>query len=207
VYRPPADDQVRDRRAAKQATKQPAKTLAGKGVMTRSQAKRAASAIENREGSPEREEEPIDESLCAPPEREPIGYDREPPEKYREAEGEVRLENVDHQPHFTNESRGMASEDLADLAPFAYYFSPGWYQTGMQYVSDIRRTWALGLACKTHLFDRYYQCRCPSTFAMRWQTSAWLKPFGSWRRNACSTSKSPSSRTSSTLLLATVCVV
>jgi hypothetical protein len=141
VYRPPADDQVRDRRAAKQATTQLAKPLAGPGIMTRSQAKRAASANENREGSPEREEEPIDESLSSPQEPEPIGCDREPPEKYREAEGEVRLEHADLHSHLTNESRGVASDDLADLAPFTYYFSPGWYQTGMQYVSDMLRAW------------------------------------------------------------------
>jgi hypothetical protein len=139
VYRPPADDQVRDRRAAVTATTRGLSPSGGKGVSTRRQTTRAAAAaaIDDPATLQEREQESITESFHSSEEQEPITCDRTPPEMYREAEGEVRLQNVDFPARLTQLSKDNMTDDLADLAPFAYYFSPGWYQTGMHYVGHV----------------------------------------------------------------------
>ncbi|KAB5589095.1 hypothetical protein CTheo_7457 [Ceratobasidium theobromae] len=136
VYRPPADCEVRDRRGGTQGMERP-NLETDPGLLTRGRA-----AHSKPEVSPESAEEPIDESLSYVSTGEEVIGDS-PPAIYSETEGQVRLEvpvcqakdELGHSKIPSGDSDGAKS--LAELEPFAYYFSPGWYQTGMHRVRPM----------------------------------------------------------------------
>ncbi|KAG8795552.1 hypothetical protein FRC12_012991 [Ceratobasidium sp. 428] len=123
-YRPPTDDRIRDRRAARLAAEASSECSDESRVSTRSQAARrkATAAV-----VPELDravEEPVDET---------------------EDEGEVRLQGATGSEPYPAQpqdpatpSGRVAEEPLEQLPPCAYYFSPGWYQTGMHRIRPIQ---------------------------------------------------------------------
>ncbi|KAB5587637.1 hypothetical protein CTheo_8924 [Ceratobasidium theobromae] len=141
VYRPPADCEVRDRRGGTQGTEQ-SNLESDSGIRTRSQAIQSTTKPEISSEIQESAEEPIDESLSYVLTGEEVIGDS-PPAIYSETEGQVRLEvpvcqaedELGHSKIPLGDSDGAKS--LAELEPFAYYFSPGWYQTGMHKVSLV----------------------------------------------------------------------
>ncbi|KAG8706676.1 hypothetical protein FRC09_002290 [Ceratobasidium sp. 395] len=145
VYRPPTDDRIRDRRAARSSAEAPFECSNGSRVSTRSQAARSKAAAALVMELDDAVQEPVDETeddLGLPD----AALAREHrPEMYVQDQGEVRLQGATgseldpaQRQDPTTLSGQAAAEPLEKLPPFAYYFSPGWYQTGMHNVRPIQ---------------------------------------------------------------------
>ncbi|KAG8724037.1 hypothetical protein FRC09_000712 [Ceratobasidium sp. 395] len=153
VYLPKPDQEIKDRRAREEpATRSPTAERADRPAtraQTRAQtAQRAAigdtlashfSEQSSDGGRLQSEPEDAGEGAydidyCAPPSIEP--------RPYVEDGNDIRWEDTAEAPPPAASEHGApalslqrAVAYLSGLPPFAYYFTPGWYQTGMQYVS------------------------------------------------------------------------
>ncbi|KAG8734423.1 hypothetical protein FRC11_014269 [Ceratobasidium sp. 423] len=144
AYQPPPDDKTHDRRARAQKSEPCVGLASNAGYMTRSRMAGEDRSMEQDLNDNQQEQEiSIDGFPCTM--EEPIAStDEQPcPETYEELEGEVRLEGEhDLRPLISSEHPNTpsipATPELSSYAPVAYYFSPGWSQTGMQYVRPIQ---------------------------------------------------------------------
>ncbi|KAG8734341.1 hypothetical protein FRC11_005328 [Ceratobasidium sp. 423] len=144
VYRPPPDVEIKDRRATTQDSGPGVSSLPNPRYMTRSQTTQTpVLKVQEVEIDQNKPESPIGCSERGLENRMAIPDDLSPPEPYKDFEGGVHLDGHYHDgPPNSSESpsscRNHIPRALADYAPFAYYFSPGWCQTGMQYVRPIQ---------------------------------------------------------------------
>ncbi|KAG8691591.1 hypothetical protein FRC11_000301 [Ceratobasidium sp. 423] len=144
VYQPPPDAKAHDRRACVNQSAAGMPDAPGVRYMTRGQSTRAENLTSQQlELDRPRPEATTEFSPCTLEEPIVITEAQPAPETYKEVDGEVHLEGM-HQacPIDSSKNQTSATEDvqatLAEYKPFAYYFSPGWCQTGMQYVRPIQ---------------------------------------------------------------------
>ncbi|EUC53972.1 hypothetical protein RSOL_023400, partial [Rhizoctonia solani AG-3 Rhs1AP] len=91
----------------------------------------------------EEEAELMHGSVCELEESPALSDGQSPPDSYTQLEGEVRVDHQHLQPPYdanknldSNQSTSYC--DLAEYEPFAYYWSPGWCQRGMQFLRPIQ---------------------------------------------------------------------
>ncbi|KAG8733770.1 hypothetical protein FRC10_012143 [Ceratobasidium sp. 414] len=145
VYRPKPDSQIRDRRSNLR-TGSMQNDLGGEscGPVTRSKAA-AGATLNNDEANREQATEKTENELPSELEAK-TGHSTDALflERYQEADGGIRWRGSDDEAsvpeelHATQDATLDDPLDLALLEAFAYYFSPAWYQTGMQYKKPIQ---------------------------------------------------------------------
>ncbi|GAB1528452.1 hypothetical protein RhiTH_011646 [Rhizoctonia solani] len=143
VYRPAPDSEICDRRTTLPQLVQDDPHSSKARYATRSQTSRAALHMpEDPEVHSTSQEEPIDFSPCTMEEPAYVPDNQLVPPAYEEVDGEITIAG-----HYTpslslHQSSDSVPDDqgsaLADLSSFAYYLSPGWSQTGMQYKKPIQ---------------------------------------------------------------------
>ncbi|GAB1527615.1 hypothetical protein RhiTH_010791 [Rhizoctonia solani] len=143
VYQPAPDSEICDRRTTLPQLVQDDPHSSKARYATRSQTSRAALHMpEDPEVHSTSQEEPIDFSPCTMEEPAYVPDNQLVPPAYKEVNGEITIAG-----HYTPSLSLHQSSDsvpdnqgsaLADLSSFAYYLSPGWSQTGMQYKKPIQ---------------------------------------------------------------------
>ncbi|KAG9126805.1 hypothetical protein FRC07_001878 [Ceratobasidium sp. 392] len=181
VYRPKPDDKVKDRRSQPAGGRRDEGTAAPERRSTRSQSRRLVARVEA-DRSPILTAQQQGATLRGHAHASGWNEGGQPPAglalldldspasipmPYVESEGDVRWSTAGQ----SGEDTSKASEPdkaepddvlgniqyLCNLAPFAYNFSPGWFQTGMHYIRPIAMSVHLREALKDECSDRTIQ--------------------------------------------------
>ncbi|KAG9102122.1 hypothetical protein FS749_015705 [Ceratobasidium sp. UAMH 11750] len=158
VYRPDPDSKTRDRRSNMQPGCPPQYlSNESSGPVTRSKAAKGTAPSEETNPGQATDEDGTEDDVSSESNAETVHPANLPPlERYQEVDGDIRwsgsggVERVPEHLHTaqTNDTDGPL--DLALLEPFAYYLSPAWYQTGMQYKYAIQMSAHFRDALKEH---------------------------------------------------------
>ncbi|CUA72101.1 hypothetical protein RSOLAG22IIIB_10081 [Rhizoctonia solani] len=142
VYRPPSDTEIRDRRAGARKTEECLAPVSEARYMTRSRTVLADNLTDLKHADNQLNQEKTDESSpCTMEEPTFIPDDQPCPKAYRECIGEVRIASeLDLGSSICEPDTPAVSnqDNQLEFDPVAYYFSPGWSQTGMQYIRPIQ---------------------------------------------------------------------